>query len=126
MKPRTFAALKKSIAHWESNLKYARAGKFERVRTGAAYCPLCEIFNRGDFTTHDCTFEYEVCPVISIGHGETACRKTPYADAQDALLMTPALAATRFMRSKSPKSERNLFIKYCIRELDFLKSLLPE
>ncbi len=98
MDARTEKALRESIVKWEKN---AAVEELNDARTGVGDCPLCAIF----WQTHDT--RCKGCPVFNVT-GLRACRGTPYDGLGRA---SDTLAGFR---------------ETAQREVDFLKSLLPE
>lgn len=102
MDARTEQALRESIAKWEKN---AAVTTLTDVRTGSADCSLCALFNRAEQKTGYCIG----CPV-SERTQRRLCRGTPY-DEVDRQIKWESLTG---------------FLAVAQREVDFLKSLLPE
>ena len=103
MKPETLTALKESIEKHEKNLE---AETPDYVRLGAYFCPLCWMFNASKS-------ECDGCPV----HERTkcSCAGSPYEDL--------VLAKRDWENGRLP---RDAFLEAEQKEIDFLKSLLPE
>ena len=99
----TLEALKKSIEHWENNV---RAKYPEDASVHGEDCALCEMFAENSFC--------EGCPVAEFGF--IGCGGSPWDKAYFAL---------RSWRRGSYKF-KPVFRTAAQAELDFLKSLLPE
>jgi hypothetical protein len=97
MPPETLTALQGSIAKWQAIVDGTG------VDNGAENCPLCQLFH-ADFRTDE-EFGCSGCPVSEAGHH--GCGGTPY----DA-----------YSHARTEGKEREAAVK----ELAFLKSLLPE
>ena len=105
MDERTLIALKASIAKWENHLLSK-----DRPMFGRSDCLLCDLFHwnsNGDVEEEDCC---KGCPVMD-ETGRKFCNDSPYSAVVDAV--------KHFESGKKLK----LAIK---RQLDFLRSLLPE
>ena len=105
MEEKTLVALKKSIEHWEKN---AAPGDHP-VSTKAKDCALCGLF----FWEEDCAG----CPVYQ-RTGREGCHGSPYWSVVDAKLELCADESKGRLRKKLREAAQ--------KELDFLKSLLPE
>lgn len=107
----TLKALKDSIAHWERMFLFTDKEEFKYERVGGSFCALCSIHR-----------QCQNCPV-KIRTKRSACRKTPYTNAHDAysnVFWTP---------EKSPMRTKFIWNKWrvcALREINFLKSLLPK
>lgn len=108
MNRKTLKALKASIEHWEEN---CRAETTDDVSVGANDCALCDEYHTGNHATA-CVG----CPVWA-KTGEQYCRRTPYGAAKHARLDW-GWEPTPVNRAKFRRAAR--------REVNFLKSLLPE
>ena len=108
METATAKALEKSIAHWQKNLNCAMdaADVTEWKRLGGSYdeldCALCKLF--GKLSGGICTS----CPV-KLRTGISFCNRTPYWGVLDRAASGDILGLRMT----------------CKRELDFLKSLIP-
>lgn len=100
MEPRTLAALKDSIAHWE---RMATGNQGSEEEPTGRFCALCREFFRKN---KDC----EGCPVSSLT-GKEDCEDTPYWDAKD---------------EWDEYGYSDSFRKLAMIQLQFLKSLLPK
>lgn len=97
MDARTEQALRESIAKWEKN---AAVAKCKDAKVNSADCPLCELF------------AYENCRECPVKNhtGKSECYGTPYYKAREHYYDNQLAA----------------FREAAQREVDFLKSLLPE
>ena len=107
MKEKTLQALRKSIEHWEDNLRKAKEQQLPDI--SADSCALCSLFFR-----KNC----EGCP-IQQHTGKTICKDTPYYDVVNAISNVDDDFAPTSAQSKK-------IAKLCHKEIDFLKSLLPK
>jgi len=105
MDKETLEALKKSIEYWEDNLAFAMARKYKNIDTTSESCALCEMF-----VYIDCCG----CPVFD-KVGILGCRSTPYGKVSS-ILNNAAFFGLGYAG----------ITKACRKELEFLKSLLPE
>lgn len=97
-RPKTLAALKASIEKWQKIVK--TSNDYQDLDLGPETCPLCELFYRG--FPKPCSSR---CPV-KIATGKDHCYGSPYAEVADA-------------------DSQASFKIHAVRELEFLKSLLP-
>ena len=112
MKKKTLKALRESIKHWEENLEAAKARWFEGVLIGWSHCALCKLHNSRDSNKPDC----EGCPVREES-GYIHCVNTPYEEVESAM-------GLRGLYKRNRKPEK--VVAACEKELEFLRSLLPE
>jgi len=106
MKSEILQALKESIAHWE---RLASGKRLNKEEPNAKYCALCGLYNQ-PVMPHD--ERCEGCPVFE-HTGEQFCDGTPYAGVE------------RMMIADDFSLDSNQFKKAALKELNFLKSLLP-
>lgn len=104
MDERTLTALKASIKHWEENVA---AEAPDDAKTGPDHCALCSQFY---WDGNRCAG----CPVAE-RVGKPTCRNPEYDKAVGA-----------FMSWSKGKGTREEWRAAAQKELDFLKSLLPE
>lgn len=98
-------ALEASITEWEKKLTQDDPDK---VRLGSDFCPLCKAFST-------CAG----CPV-AIAAEATGCRRTPYHDAEDALIIW---SVAESCMAESRAEARAAWRAAAQAEIDFLKSL---
>lgn len=110
MDQKTVKALKASIKHWEEIVS-AKSVCYDDI--GPSSCALCGLFNNGDTQRGQ---HCNGCPV-SERTGAKLCGGTPYDEVEGVLY------GTCHYNSDKPTRE---FTKVAKRELEFLKSLLPE
>lgn len=102
MNKATLKALRASIKHWEENVA---AETPENASVDAAYCALCRKF----YKDHLCIG----CPVMT-NTGFSCCENSPYENANDKLYDWEIGGSRANWRRAAKK------------ELEFLKSLLPQ
>lgn len=107
MKPKTLKALRESIAHWD---RLASGTRKPDELIGVSGCALCELF----WESHPET-SCLGCPVLE-RTGQKCCNGTPYNDVQQ--LIKPAEDEEGY--------DTPAFKEAAMRELEFLRSLLPE
>ncbi len=110
MDNKTITALQGSIAKWE---KVAFHGGID---DGYKNCPLCRLFSEPDYEGQPGLPHCDGCPV-SLDVGTDGCDMTPYEDWQDYQFEMGTNQSTVF----DDKSK-----ELAIKELEFLKSLLPD
>lgn len=112
MDEQTHKALIASIEKWERN---AEAETPEEYLIGTRDCALCALFWKGDCAG---------CPV-SEASGELYCNGTPYLEADHAEKMWVQALNVPFDEA-AITHRRNAAHAAARKEVDFLKSLLPE
>ena len=105
MDKETLDALKNSIEHWKRMFEFRNVNQFSGERPSASSCALCRKF----YVCRDCP--------VAIMTSTKCCLKTPYQNAYFAY-NTSRIAPT--------KRNWNTWRVCCIREINFLESLLPK
>ena len=109
MDAKTLTALQGSIDKWE---KIAFHGGLDN---GYRNCPLCRLFSRPDYDGQPGLPDCDGCPV-ALEVGTDGCDMTPYEEWQDYQFEMEKNDSTVF----DEKSKA-----LAVKELEFLKSLLP-
>lgn len=114
MNKETLTALQESIVHWKRVLNHTNTQDFAQENLGRKTCALCTEFNAA-FCIQ--------CPV-SLKTNHISCNKTPYINALRAkqLLLQTGYTLTPI---QIYKQALNRWQVCCIREINFLESLLP-
>lgn len=112
MTPETLAALKASIKHHEENRDCP-----EKATIGPDKCALCKLFYDFAFPAKDYSWCCQGCPVME-ATGRAGCQLSPYDDL--------SVAYENLLDEPGDEGFLKAFIDTEQREIDFLKSLLPD
>ena len=110
-------ALKKSINAWRRKVDAAHP---MRVDIGATNCPLCIHFGAQDYKEPNC----RLCPVMD-KTGRPGCEKTPWFLAIKTLMRWRG-KVRNFASEVEHAAAKEAWQEAARKEVDFLKSLLPE
>lgn len=110
MNKETLKALKASIRHWE---EIVAAKSIDEVKIGPSSCALCGLFNNSLTNSVGRCFG---CPVMAVTGGQF-CGGSPYEEVEDLFYAQFDTASDALLTAFSEAAKR---------ELEFLKSLLPE